>query len=171
MSTSSEDKYLPEAVPNEPLPLQSGGFFAKHWRGDYSLVRSYWVNGGLICGVGANMIVFSMVLTRLLPSFREQRALLLMVGFGEIAFHIAIQVWVLVGTWRAAGKYKGARIWPIAARVAMVLGVCLSIGRTLELIEIILALHLLPASSPAALPTAQEAIVNTILHFLLWPVF
>jgi hypothetical protein len=137
MSTSSEDKSLPEAAPNEPLPDESGGFFARHWRGEYSLARTWWVNDTLIWGLGINLIM-AVLLGVVIFVFREQTALRVIVGLGELALYVAAYVWALVGTWRAAVKYKGPRIWSIWARVGMSLGVLVSIMNVLGAIGLII---------------------------------
>jgi len=126
VNMSSEDKNLPEAVPNEPLPVQSGGFFAKHWRGEYSLARTWWVNDTLVWGMGS--LFMTILLVVVLNIFRDQDALRVIVGVGELALHVAAYVWAVVGTWRAAVKYQGPRIWSIWARVSMSLGVLYSIA-------------------------------------------
>ena len=61
MTTASNIENLPETIPTETLPARRGGMFARHWRGDYSLPRSYWVNGALIFGLGINMLFLIMV--------------------------------------------------------------------------------------------------------------
>src|SRR5437762_549081 len=123
----SATKNLPEAAANEPLPGQSGGFFAKHWRGEYSLARTWWVNDALVWGLGINLTM-AVLLTVVIFVFREQTALRVIVGLGELALHVAAYIWALVGTWRAAGKYQGPRIWKYWARGGMCLGVLVSIG-------------------------------------------
>lgn len=137
MSPNPELKHLPEVAASEPLPVQSGGFFAKHWRGDYSLPRSYWLHGGVFFGIGVNMIIFS-VLMGVMFAFREQRAITIIVGLGEVALLVAAYIWALVGTWRAAGKYKGLKLWAILARIGMGLGVLISIPRVLTTIGFVI---------------------------------
>jgi len=127
---------LPEALPALPLPAHRGGLFARHWRGDYSLARSYWVNGALIFHLGINMIL-CIVLTIVLATLRGKTALVLIVGFGEIALLVAAYVWALVGVWRSARKYQGPRIWPILARLAIIFGVLLSIANIAQTLEVI----------------------------------
>jgi len=50
---------------------------------------------------------------------------------------IAVYIWALVGTWRAAGNYQGPRFWAILARIGMSLGVWGSIVHLTENLSLI----------------------------------
>ncbi|HEV8608319.1 MAG TPA: hypothetical protein VGQ99_23495 [Tepidisphaeraceae bacterium] len=127
---------LEEARSDVSLPARSGGLFATHWRGDYSLPRSYWMNGVVIYHIGINMLLL-MVLGVALAVFKGKAALVLIVGLGEVALLCAAYVWALVGIWRAARKYQGWLIWSILARLAILFGVLLSIGNLLNMLDMI----------------------------------
>ena len=136
MSTSIGIAGLPDASPSELPPGPRRGLLARHWRGDYSLARSWWVNGALIFGFGVNVVVFIVLLVAL-RLLQERPVLVLVVGLGEVALLIAAYVWTLVGTWRAAGKYQGPRFWSILARVLMLCGVLQSAANILVTITTI----------------------------------
>jgi len=136
MNTNSAVATLDEARSDASLPAQSGGLFATHWRGDYSLARSYWVNGVVIFHIGINMLLL-VLLSIALAVFRGKVALVLIVGLGEVALLCAAYVWALVGIWRSARKSQGSRIWSILARVAIILGVLISIGNLLNMLDMI----------------------------------
>jgi len=53
------------------------------------------------------------------------------------AVDIAVYIWALVGTWRAAGNYQGPRFWAILARIGMSLGVGGSIVHLTENLSLI----------------------------------
>jgi len=36
--------------------------------------------------------------------------------------YTAYEIPVIIGTWRAANKYKGSKIWAVLAKIAVVLG-------------------------------------------------
>jgi hypothetical protein len=43
-------------------PPASSSYFARHWRGELSLPKSYWLNGALLFGVGCN-VIFGVITT------------------------------------------------------------------------------------------------------------
>ena len=89
---------------------QNKNFFVRFWDGDLSLPMSYW-------GVGVGIaIIFGFLVGVFTIS----------VGMSEDAmwgFFIPFQIYTVVGTWRSADKYKGKKIWPILAKISLVLGV------------------------------------------------
>ena len=137
MSTNSiPAAVVPDAGGNESLPVQSGGLFAKHWRGNYSLPRSYWVNGALIFGLCVNMPLMILIVAAMFL-FKKQPALLVIVCLGEMLLILSAYIWALVGTWRAARKYRGPRIWAMLAQFFMVIGVFVSITHVIQDVNII----------------------------------
>jgi hypothetical protein len=136
MSSNPAAANLDEARSDISLPARSGGLFATHWRGEYSLPRSYWVNGVVIFHIGINMVLM-IVLGIALAAFKGKTALVLIVGLGEVALLCAAYVWALVGIWRAARKYQGSRIWSILARLAIIFGVLVSIGNLFNMLDMI----------------------------------
>jgi hypothetical protein len=120
---------IPEAKTEAAPP--SGSYFARHWRGDFSLPKSYWVNGALIFGLGCNFAVMLAVLATV-AAFKGTPAVSVIVLLGEIALNVAAYIWAIVGIWRSAVKYQGPRVWSILARIGISFGVLLSIGRVLE---------------------------------------
>ena len=109
---------LTNILPQDAAPARRG-VIARLWNGNYSLAVTFWVFG---------------VLVRIL-----EWILLKYVEFLELAktspwlfnvtlvLAIALEVCILVGMWRSAGKYKGFRLWPILVR-AVVLFVIFSMG-------------------------------------------
>jgi hypothetical protein len=136
MSSNPVAVNLDEARSDVSLPARSGGLFATHWRGEYSLPRSYWVNGVVIFHIGINMALL-IVLGIALAAFKGKTALVLIVGLGEVALLCGAYVWALVGIWRAARKYQGSRIWSILARLAIIFGVLVSIGNLFNMLDMI----------------------------------
>jgi hypothetical protein len=65
------------------------GLVARHWRGEYSLARSFWVHY-LLVPIG---ILFLISLTQII---------------GGMIVLIGAFVWGMVGTWRSAKKSPGA---------------------------------------------------------------
>jgi len=136
MSTNPAISSLADAGGNEGLPVQSGGLFRTHWRGGYSLAKSYWRNGVLLFGLGINLPLLILIVV-VLNVFQKQPALLLIVCLGEMALILSAYIWMLVGTWRAARKYKGPRIWAILAQVGMIMGVMITFAHVVQDVSII----------------------------------
>jgi len=135
MSTNPESEKLAEAGGTEPLPVPRGGLIARHWRGDYSLARSYWRHGVLLFHFGINLFIL-VVLNIVLIAVPGPTAVVAIIVLAEVALLITAYVWALVGIWRAAGKYKGLRIWPILARVAIVFGILQSFANLAKMAEV-----------------------------------
>lgn len=103
-------------------------FMLRHWRGEYSLARSYWVNAVAFGAAFALLCLFvGYVSTR--GGWRYGLLLAHLFTF----FNIPLFVWSSVGVLRSAGKLKSLRTFSIGAalaRLAIVAGaglVCLGI--------------------------------------------
>ena len=89
---------------------QNENFFVRFWNGDLSLPMSYW---GVGVGIG---LVFGLLIGVFTGA----------IGMSEDAmwgFLIPFQIYTVVGIWRSADKYKGAKFWAILAKVAVVFGI------------------------------------------------
>ncbi|MCS5551495.1 MAG: hypothetical protein NZ811_08275 [Gammaproteobacteria bacterium] len=84
------------------------GFFGKLANGDFGLAKTYWVYGVL---VGFVVSIIINVITSI------GGLVILMLAY------TAYEIPVIMGTWRAANKYQGSKIWAILAKIAVVLGV------------------------------------------------
>jgi hypothetical protein len=125
--TSAASNARPPTLPADPQPVQrpSRNFFARHWRGDYSLVRSYWLHTALLqfCVVALSAGV-THALAHNAPARAASSALLVIYAFG-----LVLWIWAIVGTWRAAQREQTektrhglANIWPAAAKLMILLG-------------------------------------------------
>lgn len=90
----------------------------KHWRGQYSLAISFWLNTILV-----NFIIslpFSFVLIDLLQAGKEN--LFLRVLFNFQLLRIIISVWQAVGVYRSSvySLSFGKSFWGFAARVIVI---------------------------------------------------
>ena len=85
-------------------------FFVRFWKGDLSLKMSYW---GM--GVGINIVIGLLIGLFVGAAGMSEDAI-----WGYI---IPFQIYTVVGIWRSANKYKGAKYWAILAKVAVVLGI------------------------------------------------
>ncbi|MCP4669168.1 MAG: hypothetical protein GY849_22765 [Deltaproteobacteria bacterium] len=91
------------------MEASSKGFSRKLVNGDYGLAKTCWLYGAWV-GFLMN-IVFK--------------------GFAAHAGVLAIlflvytpyKILVIMGTWRAANKYEGPKIWAILAKIAVVLSI------------------------------------------------
>ena len=89
---------------------QNENFFVRFWSGNLSLPMSYW---GVGVGIG---LVFGLLIGVFTGA----------TGMSEDAmwgFLIPFQIYTVVGIWRSADKYKGAKFWAILAKVAVVFGI------------------------------------------------
>jgi hypothetical protein len=114
----------------------TNSYFKRHWRGELSLPRSYWINGVLIFGLGINL-VFMMVFYAAIYASGRNTAVVVGVCLLDMAFDLVGYIWALVGTWRAAGRYQGPKFWSILARIVMALGVLISLAHISQDLHVI----------------------------------
>ena len=81
---------------------KSKHFIKRHWRGEYSLSRSYWIHGVLVT------VILTLLLTLLGESldYTTHPWLLVYHLFGVWLFSYIVAIWQLVGTWRSAGNAR-----------------------------------------------------------------
>lgn len=83
------------------------GFFGKLANGDFGLAKTYWlywVVVGIVVNIISNVVTSIGVLVILM------------------LVYTAYAIPVIMGTWRAANKYQGSKIWAILAKIVIVLG-------------------------------------------------
>ncbi|MDC3127797.1 hypothetical protein OA498_03965 [Candidatus Pelagibacter bacterium] len=83
-------------------------YFNKFWDGELSLPVSYWLFGLVYSILVGILIVF----------------LAILMGFPDRAWGVLILPWTIfwaVGCWRSCKNYKGKIIWPILAKISIVL--------------------------------------------------
>jgi plasmid stabilization system protein ParE len=111
-------------APRRPRVVEASqrGYFARHWHGEMSLVRAYWVNNLLVA------LPLAMALTGLMSwisvkgeSLQVSAIALLLI----LPLLLGLDVWCIVGAWRSASNYlreNGSRLWGYLARVTLALG-------------------------------------------------
>jgi gas vesicle protein len=87
------------------------GFFGKLVNGDYGLAKTYWLYGGLVGGIAGGIV-------SLIPELVQSIGLFFILMLCGTAYHITIAI----GTWRAASKYQGSKIWAVLAKISVVIG-------------------------------------------------
>lgn len=76
------------------------------WRGDAGLALTYWVYGvlgGAVLGIPLAFVTPGSALAII-----------------EVFCLVTFLIWVNVGIWRAAGKYKGPKIWSFLSRAQLI---------------------------------------------------
>jgi ATP-dependent protease ClpP protease subunit len=113
---------LPPPLP-PPLPKPaSKNYFARHWRGELSLPKSYWLNG-LVGGFAVGFTVGALVYA--IDRHGDTQPLLWLVSLILTWVVVALfTIWQAVGVWRSATHYRqgGRKFWGAAAKVVTVLG-------------------------------------------------
>ena len=85
----------------------------KVWRGEVSLVVTFW-----LWGVAVANILLGSVLGVILDAIQNEFLSLL-----HLVFVIAINVLATVAIWRSAASYKGQIIWVVLARLTSIANV------------------------------------------------
>lgn len=104
----------------------STAFFRKHFNGDYSLGRSYWVNTLLVSLFAPALGLLVFPLLQDLPARYSSAALL-----GLTVLGLVIWVWAISGTWASANKHVdrgGKQGWATAAKLVIVLSIIRTIA-------------------------------------------
>ena len=131
---ATEPDRSPLVLPPPLPPPASNNYFARHWRGELSLPKSYWVNGlvfGFIVGAAVAALGFAV------NSKGEAQPVVWMATLIATWVIVALfTMWQAVGVWRAATYYRagGKKFWGGLAKTVTVLGVvnlaynCLFVG-------------------------------------------
>ena len=96
-------------------------WIARHWRGDFTLARSYWVNF-LLVTFGFTLIGAFIGLDDVQPG---NELLVVQLSIGLLLISIVAYVWQLVGCWRSANRHiegTGRSLWPRVVQVILVVG-------------------------------------------------
>ena len=107
-----------------PLPRQPAqNFIARHWRGELSLPRSYWINY-MLGGIGVGLAIGALGAAINLSAVEQPVYWLISLGLTWSAICL-FTIWGAIGVWRAATAYRhaGKRFWGAAAKVTIALGV------------------------------------------------
>ena len=113
---------VPAQLP-PPLPRQPAqNIISRHWRGELSLPRSYWINY-LVLGscAGLSFGVLGAAINH--RAVEQPVRWLISLGLTWSAI-ILFTIWGAVGVWRAATTYRrsGKRFWGATAKVTIALG-------------------------------------------------
>lgn len=121
------DRTLPLDLPGQRPPTlppkARTNYLLAHWRGELSLAQSYWCNSVLV-GLGMNLMQ-SALLAWLNQAHLSLTHLLIVVASFAVA-RLAVSVWQVVGTLRAAAMSDSR--WAIVVNILMVLGILATIG-------------------------------------------
>lgn len=105
----------PEPANAPPVAPRQGSYLTRHWRGQLSLFKSFWLDA-----IALSVVIFplSAVVTGYLSGiYHRQPSLAVTSIVVVLAVGICVLVWSLVGLWRSARGYQGWRIWSVSARV------------------------------------------------------
>jgi hypothetical protein len=119
-----------DAVTDGPIQPPAAGpeakranYFLRHWRGELSLPVSYWLNGWLANLVTIGVVTAIAANLNLRDDFVPALSLMSVVSIW-LAIGLILG-WQVVGTWRAAIKYRaqGKTFWGGAAQVLLIIAV------------------------------------------------
>ena len=98
------------------IETQQRGFFGKLVDGDYGLAKTFWLFG-VLGGFIIRILLFISHIRSIELLVQPERLSILILSLTTYYFP------VFMGTWRAASKYQGKKIWAILAKIAVVNGV------------------------------------------------
>jgi hypothetical protein len=101
----------------------SKSYIARHWRGELSLPRSYWINAVLL------NIAFRFAITLLaeigmavLHTNVWAGLAVTVAAYALMMLWLVVGIWQLVGLWRSATYYVGWPVWAGIVKLQVILG-------------------------------------------------
>ena len=98
------------------------GYVGRHWRGEQSLAWSYWINNVVLATPLVLALTGLMSWISVKGDSLQINAIVLLLGFPLL---VVLNVWCIVGAWRAARNYLldgGSGLWGWLARISLALG-------------------------------------------------
>jgi hypothetical protein len=111
-----------KARPRRVVRESRRGYIARHWHGEQSLAWSYWINNIVLATPLALGLTGLMSWISAKGDSLQVSSIVLLLGFPLL---MALDVWCIVGAWRAAAAYLfdgGSRLWGWLARISLGLG-------------------------------------------------
>ncbi len=111
-----------DAPPTTTTAQPKRSYFKRHWRGELSLARAFWVNTVLLSMIWLPLLGLQALILAYPPSITT-----LLVGTAlVIVVSLAMGVWQYVGTWRSARHHHargGRKLWAWVVYALLVLGI------------------------------------------------
>ena len=122
---ASHARRPPPSAPARKRVVKSTGrgYFASHWHGEQSLVRSYWVNNFLVATPLAFALTGLMSWISVKGDSLQVSAIVLLLGTPLL---LALDAWCKIGAWRSTNNYlrdDGSLLWGWLARIFLALAV------------------------------------------------
>ncbi|TDP61601.1 RDD family protein [Roseateles toxinivorans] len=111
-----------QVVRRRPRNNDEPGYFAAHWRGEQSLVQSFWLNNMLLSVPLAFALTGLMTWISMKGEALQAGSIAMLIGWPLM---LIVDVWCIVGAWRAAAAYRrigGSALWANLARLCLALG-------------------------------------------------
>ncbi len=111
----------------ESIPSTFKGYILAHWRGEFKLARTFWINCGLV-NVGLTVMYIVLVAIQSEAELNPRN----IARSSLIYFFVLYLVfpWQAVGLWRSANRHiedKGRKLWARYAKFTVVMGVISSV--------------------------------------------
>ena len=131
-------RYLPSPTMSEEefeeakliFNAKKQSYFIKHWRGNHSLSKSFWVNN---VALNVLLAIFVAYWTFAGPRTEDPVFLARVILTFSVVGYVLISPWQFVGLWRSANRYtieKTRTFWPRVVKLLIILGV---LGSLVEL--------------------------------------
>ncbi|MBF6031496.1 hypothetical protein ICY20_27440 [Pseudomonas sp. P115] len=153
------------AVTTPARSYPARNYIIRHWRGELSLARSFWVNEVLLSLVF--LLAMAPLYFLLLRHPPSPRGLLIMAVL-FLSFTLAVATWQCVGVWRSASRHKqrgGKHVWVHLVRVLVIVGF-IDVGYSMLELAPALKSAMLLAINPTTLAPFQITVLSeTELEF------
>jgi len=145
----------------------STNYLARHWRGELSLVKTFWVNNFCVNVIFA----FAIRWAEYSQLSEESPLLYIRILLGVLFIEIPVWIWQLVGLWRASQNHirnAGHFFWPRIAQGIVVLSIIVFLAVIPALIEsgkIALNLDEIKGYTITLTPNESEVIIEGHIAF------
>jgi len=106
----------------DQIPTPKRRYFSRHWHGELSLAKSYWINFWLLSIVFTFVLVFWMTLSiNENPVFYSRTTLIIIA-----VIYLIIYPWQIIGLWRSATnttEKTGKTFWPRIVKFLVIMSV------------------------------------------------
>lgn len=130
-STEKTDKPKTSQIKNSkgeqvivPFQKEIGSSISKLWRGDYSLLISFWVFNILLVNLFK-------IITKIIAEYVKASGVELHINYGLpilVFFLITFDIICIVGVWRSSERYSGPIIWRALAKLCILVNIIAYFG-------------------------------------------
>jgi hypothetical protein len=99
-------------------------FFKKMMDGDFGLAKTFWLFG-FVAGIAISVVTKPLIEVSIVAGML----------FALVA--LVYQIMNMIGVWKAAGRYEGAKVWAVLAQIVIILNILIPVIGLIVLIVVL----------------------------------